>query len=589
MVVIDKKGLRSEQFAPAAKHAMCVFEYIYFARPDSNLLGKNVHMVRKRLGRRLAQEHPVEADIVTGIPDSSLSAASGVAEQLGLPYEMGLIKNRYIGRTFIRPAQEIRELGVQLKLNPVRQIVAGKRVVLVDDSIVRGTTSLRIVEMLRRAGAKEVHVLISSPPVVAPCYYGLGTSSAAELIGARLSVPEIAKAIGADSLGYLSEEGMLECMDLPSENFCTACFNGRYPVEAEDGNCREGEENGGGVPAVGYMYKDAGVDIDAGNEAVRLLKKHVRSTHRPGVLGDVGGFGGLFALPGNYREPVLVAGTDGVGTKLKIAFLLDKHDTIGQDAVAMCVNDILVQGAEPLFFLDYLAVGKLLPERVAEIVGGVAHGCRLAGCALIGGETAEMPGFYAEGEYDLAGFAVGVVERKSIIDGSGIFPGDAVIGLPSAGLHSNGYSLARKVLLEKAALGLNTYLPELGKTLGEELLTPTKIYVKTILQLLSRVPVRGMAHITGGGLPENLPRCLPEGLSAEINRRAWTPPPIFPLIQKLGAVTEDEMFRTFNMGIGFVCVVPAGEAEKAYHILETCGEQPVILGKVAEGSGVRFL
>ncbi|HHX75110.1 MAG TPA: amidophosphoribosyltransferase [Firmicutes bacterium] len=251
MVVIDKKGLRSEQFAPAAKHAMCVFEYIYFARPDSNLLGKNVHMVRKRLGRRLAQEHPVEADIVTGIPDSSLSAASGVAEQLGLPYEMGLIKNRYIGRTFIQPAQEIRELGVQLKLNPVRQIVAGKRVVMVDDSLVRGTTSLRIVEMLRRAGAKEVHVRISSPPVIAPCYYGLDTSSSSELIGARLSVPEIARAIGADSLGYLSEEGMLECIGLPQVNFCTACFNGCYPVEAEDGCCRAGEENDGGCAGCG--------------------------------------------------------------------------------------------------------------------------------------------------------------------------------------------------------------------------------------------------------------------------------------------------------------------------------------------------
>ncbi|NLM46484.1 MAG: phosphoribosylformylglycinamidine cyclo-ligase [Firmicutes bacterium] len=340
---------------------------------------------------------------------------------------------------------------------------------------------------------------------------------------------------------------------------------------------------------MGYTYKDAGVNIDAGNEAVRLLKKHVRSTHRPGVLGDVGGFGGLFALPGNYREPVLVSGTDGVGTKLKIAFLLDKHDTVGQDAVAMCVNDILVQGAEPLFFLDYLAVGKLVPERVAEIVGGVAYGCRLAGCALIGGETAEMPGFYAEGEYDLAGFAVGVAERSKIVDGSGILPGDAVIGLPSAGLHSNGYSLARKVLLEKAALSLDTYLPELGKTLGEELLTPTKIYVKTILHLLSRVPVRGMAHITGGGLPENLPRCLPQGLGIEINRQAWTPPPIFPLIQKLGDVAEAEMFRTFNMGIGYVCIVPAAEAENACRVLQACGERPAILGKVVEGSGVRFL
>lgn len=340
---------------------------------------------------------------------------------------------------------------------------------------------------------------------------------------------------------------------------------------------------------MGYTYKAAGVDIDAGNEAVRLIKEHVRKTFRPEVLTEIGGFGGLFALSGNYREPVLVAGADGVGTKLKIAFLMDKHDTIGLDAVAMCVNDLVVQGAEPLFFLDYLAVGKLTPARVAEIVTGVAAGCREAGCALIGGETAEMPGFYPDDEYDLAGFAVGVVERSKIIDGRQVRPGDVAIGLPSSGLHSNGFSLVRKVLLEKAALSLDTFLPELGKTLGEELLTPTKIYVKTLLHLLSRVEVKGMAHITGGGLPENLPRSLPEGLGIKLQKKAWTPQPIFSLIQKLGGVPEEDLYRTFNMGIGFVCLVARDVADKACAYLEKAGERPVIIGEVVTGSGVHLV
>lgn len=339
---------------------------------------------------------------------------------------------------------------------------------------------------------------------------------------------------------------------------------------------------------MGYTYKEAGVDIDAGNEAVRLMKKHVRTTYRPEVLTEIGSFGGLFALSKNYRDPVLVSGTDGVGTKLKIAFLMDKHDTVGQDAVAMCVNDIIVHGAEPLFFLDYLAVGKLDPEQVAVIVSGIAAGCRQAGCALIGGETAEMPGFYPVGEYDLAGFAVGVVERNKIVDGRQVKAGDVVIGLPSTGLHSNGYSLARKVLLEKAAYRPDTYLPELGKTLGEELLTPTKIYVKSILHLLSQVQVGGMAHITGGGLPENLPRSLPPGLGVQLKKDAWTVPPVFTLIQKLGAVPEAEMYRTFNMGIGFACLVAPEEAEKACALLAETGEHPLIIGQVVNGAGVRL-
>jgi phosphoribosylformylglycinamidine cyclo-ligase len=340
---------------------------------------------------------------------------------------------------------------------------------------------------------------------------------------------------------------------------------------------------------MGYTYKAAGVDIDAGNQAVRLLKKHTQRTHRPGVLTEIGNFGGLFALSGQYREPVLVSGTDGVGTKLKIAFLMDKHDTIGQDAVAMCVNDLLVHGAEPLFFLDYLAVGKLVPERVAAIVGGIADGCQLAGCALIGGETAEMPGFYPDNEYDLAGFAVGVVERSKIIDGREVKPEDVVIGLPSTGLHSNGFSLARKILLEIAGFRPDTFLPELGKTLGEELLTPTRIYVKSLLNLVTRVPVKAMAHITGGGLPENLPRSLPEGLGVMLNKKAWTPQPVFTLLQQLGDLTEAELYRTFNMGIGFVCLVAKEHADQACAVLRENGEKPLIIGEVVTGDGVRLV
>ncbi len=341
--------------------------------------------------------------------------------------------------------------------------------------------------------------------------------------------------------------------------------------------------------AVEYTYKDSGVDIDAGNEAVRLMRSAVRTTFRPEVMTDIGGFGGLFSLDiKKYKEPVLVSGTDGVGTKLKVAFLMNKHDTIGQDAVAMCVNDVVVQGAEPLFFLDYLAVGKLEPEKVAQIVSGVATGCRLAGCALIGGETAEMPGFYPEGEYDLAGFTVGVVDRSKIVSGAGTKPGDAIIGLPSSGLHSNGFSLARKVFFEKAGWSVETLVPEFGRALGEELLTPTRIYVRSVLELLSRVTVRGMAHITGGGLLENVPRCLPEGLGARIDCASWEIPPVFKLLKEMGNVPEKEMYRAFNMGIGYIFVVPEEEKYEAARVLTDLGENPVLIGEIIEGEGVQL-
>src|SRR5512133_2500426 len=311
-------------------------------------------------------------------------------------------------------------------------------------------------------------------------------------------------------------------------------------------------------------YRDAGVDIDEGDRMVELIKPLARPTLRPEVVAGIGGFGGLFALDvKKYREPVLVSGTDGVGTKLKVAFAADRHDTIGQDLVAMCVNDVAVVGAEPLFFLDYFATGKLAADHAAQVVKGIAEGCRIAGCALIGGETAELPGFYAQGEYDLAGFSVGCVERSKIVDGTRVAPGDVVIGIASSGLHSNGYSLARKALLEKHPL--DAKLDALGgKTLADVLLEPTRIYAQDVLALLEAVPVKAFAHITGGGLPGNVPRTLPDGTRAVLDERRWPRPPVFDLVENEGGVPHDEMVRTFNMGLGLVAVVAPNDEAAAH-------------------------
>jgi len=332
-------------------------------------------------------------------------------------------------------------------------------------------------------------------------------------------------------------------------------------------------------------YKDAGVDIDAGDLFVSKIKPYVKSTFRSEVLTDIGGFGGLFALK-KYKQPVLVSGTDGVGTKLKIAFLTKKHDTVGIDLVAMCVNDIIVQGAEPLFFLDYFATGKLKPKEHANIIKGIAEGCRQSGCALIGGETAEMPSFYGNDEYDLAGFAVGVVEKKKIIDGSRIRPGDQLIGLASSGLHSNGYSLARKVLLEEAGYSLRKTVPGLDRPLGEVLLAPTRIYAKTILTLMREFDLRGMAHITGGGITENTPRMLPKGAQAVIVKGTWDIHPIFSLIQEKAGVDDHEMYRDFNMGIGMIMAVPAKQAEAVMKRAHKLGERAYLIGEIVKGKQV---
>jgi phosphoribosylformylglycinamidine cyclo-ligase len=333
-------------------------------------------------------------------------------------------------------------------------------------------------------------------------------------------------------------------------------------------------------------YKQAGVDVEAGYEAVSLYKQHIKRTMIPGVLGDVGSFGGFFSLAAfkGMEEPVLVSGTDGVGTKLKIAFAMDKHDTVGIDAVAMCVNDIICQGAKPLFFLDYLATGKLDPQKAAEVVKGVAEGCVQGGCALVGGETAEMPGFYPEGEYDLAGFSVGIVDRQKSITGATIKPGDVLVGLASSGVHSNGFSLSRK-LIGDTPEALNQFIPELGKTAGEELLIPTRIYVNTILELLKQFEIKGIAHITGGGFVENIPRIIPQGLKAVIHGGTWEIPAVFRYLQKLGKISDRSIYNTYNMGIGMVLAVSPSIAKDITCRATDLGDRAFIIGEVAEGQG----
>lgn len=336
----------------------------------------------------------------------------------------------------------------------------------------------------------------------------------------------------------------------------------------------------------GNAYKQAGVDVEAGYESVRLIKDDVKRTSIEGVLGGIGGFGGLFEISKDYKNPVLVSGTDGVGTKLKVAFLMDKHDTIGQDCVAMCVNDVACSGAKPIFFLDYLAVGKNVPERIAEIVKGVADGCVKAGCALVGGETAEMPGFYPVDEYDLAGFSVGIVEKDKITDGARAKAGDVLIGMASSGIHSNGYSLVRKLFGlndDGAKEKLNEYSDKLGMKVGEALLAPTRIYVKPLLKLIDEVGINTVSHITGGGFIENVPRMLPDGLRAVIKKGTWDILPIFDMLKELGNVPENDMYNTFNMGIGMIVAVDADKADAAVKCLEEAGEKAYIIGELKEG------
>jgi len=332
-------------------------------------------------------------------------------------------------------------------------------------------------------------------------------------------------------------------------------------------------------------YADAGVDIDEADKLVSTIKEIAKGTSRPGVMGEIGGFGGLFSLNTDLMdEPVLVSSTDGVGTKLKIAFLTGKHDTIGIDLVAMCINDIIVQGAKPLFFLDYLSTGKLDQDLAAEIIRGIGEGCEQARCALIGGETAEMPGFYRENEYDVAGFAVGIVDNSKIIDGSEIGVGHKLIGLASSGLHSNGFSLVRKICFEVLKLEVDSYVPDLGKTLAEELLTPTTIYAETLEGIMKDLPIHGLAHVTGGGIPDNVLRIMPEACGVRLKRRSWDIPPVFPFLQEAGNVSDPEMMRTFNNGIGMIAVVPGTAAQETMERLSAMDKKAFLFGEVVKRS-----
>lgn len=332
-------------------------------------------------------------------------------------------------------------------------------------------------------------------------------------------------------------------------------------------------------------YKDSGVDVEAGYSAVRLMKEHVRSTYTKGVIGDIGSFGGLFELLDieRYKNPVLVSGTDGVGTKLAIAFRADKHDTIGIDAVAMCVNDIICQGARPLFFLDYIACGKLVPEKIADIVKGVSEGCRMSGAALIGGETAEMPGFYGEDEYDIAGFAVGIVDKDKIIDGSRVREGDILIGLASSGIHSNGYSLVRRLYQDTGIDEFSRYSDRFGCTLSDMLLKPTRIYVDTILKVIDKYTINGLSHITGGGFIENIPRMIPPGLKARVHKGLWPILPIFEELRERSGLDDERLFNTFNMGIGMVMAVSRHQSQEMLEYIKSLGEDAFIIGEIVKG------
>ena len=346
----------------------------------------------------------------------------------------------------------------------------------------------------------------------------------------------------------------------------------------------EASEGATEAPSDSVTYRDAGVDIDAGDEAVRRIAPLAKSTHRPEVLGGIGAFAGFVRVPSGYREPVLVSSTDGVGSKLKVAFMANRHDTVGIDLVAMGVNDLLVHGAEPLYFLDYIGIGHLDPERVEALVRGVAEGCRRAGCALIGGETAELPDLYAVGEYDLAGFAVGVVERERIVDGAAVKPGDVVLGLASSGLHSNGFSLARRIVFHVLGLRVDAMLPGTGRTVGDELLEPTRIYVPAVRAALATGGVTAMANITGGGLVGNVPRVLPDGCRALLRRGTWHVPPVFETLRESGRVSEPEMLRTFNCGVGYVVIAREATADDVRRALETTGETVWPIGEIVAGA-----
>ena len=577
---------RSVRFAEP-NPALCVFELIYFARPDSYMEGRNLYEVRRRMGEQLAIEHPVEADLVMPVPDTGAPAAAGYAEASGLPYREGMYRNRYAGRTFIQPSQGLRHRGVTIKLNPLREVVNGKRLIVVDDSIVRGTTTKRIVELLRKAGATEVHVRISAPPIFHPCFYGIDTSIETELIASTHTEEQIREFIGADSLGYLSIRGVLAALDLPYEQFCFACFDGNYPgtraVRRQEPQVHARRARGRRwLTRRGGAYRAAGVDVAAGERAVEL---HARPRRV-----DAPARGGR--RPRRVRRRVL----HPAGLSRAAADRLDRRrrhqdghrggrraaTTPSASTSSRCAPTTSCAPARSRWRSSTTSrSGSLDPVAVAELVGGVAAGCREAGCALVGGETAEHPGLMEADAFDMAGTAIGVVERSRVIDGSAgrrrRDPGPRLVGHARqrvlAGPRARGAVGPRRSTspIRRGCAGrwatprptrcLAAAPHEALATLGEVLLTPTRIYARAMLAMRAAVvaagwDIHGLAHITGGGLPGNVPRALAEGLGARLDPGRWRMPSVMRLFGALGGLDDEELRATFNGGLGMVVVLP---------------------------------
>ena len=625
MVVASAAGLTSSRpFAPVQNAQQCVFEHVYFARPDSYVFGESVNEVRTELGRRLARETGVPVDVVVPIPDSGVCAAVGYAEAAGLPMRMGL-DPQPLRRAHVHPAAAVdpplrrpgeAEPGEEHPRGPPRG--AGGRLDCArhDQPEDRSHGAQRrgargahahqlpadhLALLLRRGHASALGVDCrhahagGDSPLSGRRQRGLSQHRGPDRRGARRLVQILHVLLhGRLSRGVPARRERVPAAGAEVERRGQHTRRaGASPAGARRRRAA-GSRGGGAGPrqplaaptGLSMDYKASGVDIDAGNETVRRIRGLARSTFTSAVLSDIGSFGGLFRFDAErFRDPVLVASADGVGTKLKVAFLANRHDTVGADLVNHCVNDILVQGAEPLFFLDYLATGSLSPSVAEAIVGGMAAACRENSCALLGGETAEMPGFYADGEYDIAGFIVGAVRRERLITGRGIAVGDVLVGVPSSGLHTNGYSLARRIVFEHLRLTVDAHVPELGRTLGDALLEPHRSYLSIVHPLLEGGRIKGMAHITGGGITDNLPRVLPHGTGAVVRTKSWDVPPMFRFLQDAGRVNDDEMRRTFNMGIGLIIVTAADNAEALIGELAARGGRDArMIGEITSAS-----
>ncbi len=578
VIVISAQGTRSFYPFEPAEASLCIFEFVYFARPDSRLYSRSVHASRMAMGRTLAVEAPADGDVIVPVPESGIPAAQGYAEVSGIPYVDGLVKNRYVGRTFIEPSQMLRDRGIRMKLNPIPASLTDRSVVLVDDSIVRGSTTRQLVQMVRDAGAREVHLRISSPPYRWPCYYGMDTTDRSLLLAATKTVAEITEFLDVDSLAYLSLDGLLAAVGGDEESgLCNACLSGEYPTEVPVELSKFAARN----PRLMSTYRQAGVDIEAGDRLVKAIAADVTSTWSDSVVGNFGGFAAGIEIPAGYRRPVLMMSTDGVGTKIEVARRAGILSGLGYDLVAMCVDDLAAIGATPLAFTDYIATGSIDRVRDSTLVASISQACRTAGCALLGGETAEHPGVMEPHHFDLAGAAVGIVERGAEIDGSKIAPGNVMIGVSSPNLRSNGFSLIRAIF---DLNDLKSPFPgEPGRTTGEVLTEPSLIYSPAIRAVTAGGGVTGLAHVTGGGLPGNVGRPLPPGLSAYIDSQMWRPPNVFKSVQEAGKISQEEMFATFNMGVGFVIYAEAPAVADIIAILVEYGHEGFVIGEVTQG------